>query len=112
MKNISFFEKCYSLLRKVPKGKVTTYKELAQALHTRAYRAVGNAMNKNPYAPHVPCHRVVASDGKLGGYAFGLKKKIEMLRKEGVNVKNDKIVDFEKVLFRSPQEPCPSLVDR
>ena len=87
----SFNEKCYKLLRKVPKSRVTTYKELAKALGTKAYRAVGNAMNKNPYAPDVPCHRVINSNGKVGGFASGTKKKIEMLRKEGIEVKNGKV---------------------
>ncbi|MSS74028.1 MGMT family protein [Candidatus Pacearchaeota archaeon] len=77
MKKQSFNERCYNLLRKVPKGKITTYKALANTLKTKAYRAVGNAMNKNPYAPEVPCHRVINTDGKLGGYAQGLKKKIQ-----------------------------------
>ena len=62
---VDFNEKVYSLLRKVPKGKVTTYKELAEKLNTKAYRAVGQAMKCNPYAPEVPCHRVVSSSGKI-----------------------------------------------
>jgi methylated-DNA-[protein]-cysteine S-methyltransferase len=94
-----FFERCYALLRKVPKGKVTTYKALAQALGTRAYRAVGQAMNRNPYAPKVPCHRVVASDGSLHGFAHGLRRKAEMLKKEGIVIENEKVVDFEKKVF-------------
>ena len=64
----AFHRKIYSLLKKVPKGKVTTYKALAQAAGTKAYRAVGQAMRCNPYAPIVPCHRVVASDGSIGGF--------------------------------------------
>ena len=64
----SFNEHCYDLLKKVPKGKVTTYKDLAKALKTKAYRAVGNAMNKNPYPGsrkgQVPCHRVIKSNGE------------------------------------------------
>ena len=95
----SFNEKCYALLRKVPRGRVTTYGEIARALGTRAYRAVGNAMNKNPYMPEVACHRVVSSDGSLGGYAGGEKEKIEMLAGEGIHVKDGRIVDFEKKLF-------------
>jgi len=95
-----FEEEIYKVLKKVPKGKVTTYKLIAEALGTKAYRAVGNAMNKNPYAPEVPCHRVVDSNGHLHGFAHGLKKKAEMLRKEGINIKNNKIVDFEKRLLR------------
>lgn len=103
----SFNEKIYSLLKKVPKGKVTTYKILAEALGTKAYRAVGQAMRRNPYAPKVPCHRVVKSDGSIGGFSGSLnpkskevKKKIRMLRKEGIDIKDSKIKDFEKVLFR------------
>ena len=78
----SFNERCYSLLRKVPLGKITTYKALAKAMNSKGYRAVGNAMNKNPYAPEVPCHRVIKSDGEIGGFAHGTKKKIEMLKKK------------------------------
>lgn len=96
----SFNEKCYSVLVKVPKGKVTTYKEIARKLNSKAYHAVGNAMNKNPYSPSVPCHRVVNSNGKVGGFASGTKKKIEMLKKEGVIIdKNDKI-DLKKYFYR------------
>ncbi len=64
------------------------------------YRAVGNALNKNPFAPLVPCHRVVSSDGSLGGFAYGSKAKIVLLKKEGVAVKNNQIVDFEKKIWR------------
>ena len=96
----TFNEKCYALLRKVPRGRVITYKEIANALGTKAYRAVGNAMNKNPYIGDIPCHRVVNSNGGLGGYALGIKAKIEMLKQEGILIKDEKIVDFEKILFR------------
>ncbi|HVY01463.1 MAG TPA: MGMT family protein [Candidatus Nanoarchaeia archaeon] len=95
----SFYEKCYTVLKKVPKGKVTTYKSIAQQLKTRAYRAVGSAMNKNPYAPKVPCHRVVNSDGRVGQFAHGTKRKIEMLKKEGIEVVNNKI-DLKKFEFK------------
>ncbi|MBT3642714.1 MGMT family protein [archaeon] len=95
----SFNERCYELLRKVPPGNVTTYKDLALALGTNAYRAVGNAMNKNPYAPEVPCHRVVNSNGDVGGYAGGENEKIEMLSGEGIEIRDGKIVDFRDKLF-------------
>ncbi|MBT4377112.1 MGMT family protein [archaeon] len=95
----SFNEKCYELLRKVPKGKLTTYQELAKNLHSKAYRAVGNAMNKNPYAPEVPCHRVIKSTGEVGGFATGTKKKIKMLKEEGIEIKNNRI-DLEKYFFK------------
>ena len=95
---MDFNEKCYALLKKVPKGKVTTYKEIAKALKTKSYRAVGNAMNKNPNPVEVPCHRVVKTDGSLGGYAYGDETKISLLKEEGVEVKDGKIVNFEAIL--------------
>jgi len=61
-------KKTYALLKTVPRGRVTTYKALADALGTKAYRAIGQFMRTNPYAPRVPCHRVVASDGTIGGF--------------------------------------------
>lgn len=98
MKN--FNEKCYAILRKVPRGKVTTYGELARAVGSpRASRAVGNAMNSNPYAPKVPCHRVVGSDGKMTGFASGIPAKVKMLKAEGVEIVNGK-VDLDKYLYK------------
>ena len=97
---MSFYENVYKLCRKVPKGRVTTYKILAEKLGTKAYRAVGTAMNKNPYAPKVPCHRVVNSNGGVGGFASGVRKKMRMLEKEGVKVRKNKILNFERVLYR------------
>ena len=104
--NSLFNERIYALLEKVPRGKVTTYKSLAEKLGTKAYRAVGQAMRCNPYAPKVPCHRVVKSDGSIGGFMGKItydsnegKKKINMLRKEGIEIKNNRIVDFEKNCF-------------
>jgi methylated-DNA-[protein]-cysteine S-methyltransferase len=87
-------------LRLVPRGKVTTYQALARAVSVpRGARAIGNAVNKNPDAPIVPCHRVVYSDGRLGGYAHGSAMKIELLAKEGVLVKDGKILDFKELFF-------------
>ena len=88
-----------AIMRKVPKGKVTTYKAVAKALNSRAYRAVGNAMNKNPYSPKVPCHRVIKSDGTVGGFASGTKTKIKMLKTEGIQIKKGKI-DIKKYLHK------------
>ncbi|RMD46167.1 MGMT family protein [Candidatus Pacearchaeota archaeon] len=96
----SFSSKAYSVLKKVPKGKVTTYKEIALALKTKAYRAVGRAMNKNKNAPKIPCHRVVKSNGEVGGYILGTKTKENLLRKEGIKIKNGKVSNFKEVLFK------------
>lgn len=93
-------KKLYQLLEKIPKGKVTTYKELALQLETKGYRAVGKLVGLNPNAPDVPCHRVVRTDGGLGGYAFGIDKKIAILLQEGVQVTNNKIVNFDKKLHK------------
>ena len=105
MSTNTFNQKIYNLLKKVPKGKVTTYKLLAEKMRTKAYRAVGQAMRCNPYAPEVPCHRVVKSDGSIGGFmgkisknSKEVKKKIKMLEMEGVEVKNNK-VDLREFLF-------------
>jgi len=97
---MNFNEKVWNLCRKIPDGRITTYKIIANKLNTKAYRAVGNALNKNPYSPKVPCHRVVASSGHLHGFATGLKAKKKLLEKEGVSIKNNKVVGFEKLLFR------------
>ena len=93
-------QKLYELLSQIPKGKITTYKELAIKLKTKGYRAVGQIVGANPNAPKVPCHRVVRTDGQLGGYAFGLPKKIELLAKEGVKISDGKVVVFEKKLHK------------
>ena len=95
----NFSERCYKILCRVPRGRVTTYRELAHALGSKAYRAVGNAMHHNPNAPKVPCHRVVTSSGGLGGYQGGLPKKIKILASEGVKVSGGKIVDFDKRFY-------------
>lgn len=98
MKKQSFNQSCYNLLQKVPKGKVTTYRDIAHALNCKAYRTVGNAMNKNPHPSNiVPCHRVIRSDGQVSGFASGTRNKIAMLRKEGIVIKNDRVdlIKFE-----------------
>src|SRR5688500_9582804 len=87
-KAMSFNQKVWAMCARVPAGQVTTYADIARALGTKAYRAVGNALNRNPYAPHVPCHRVVGSDGSLTGFAGGLELKQQLLRDEGVAIRN------------------------
>ncbi|MBW3023348.1 MGMT family protein, partial [Candidatus Woesearchaeota archaeon] len=101
-KLLNFNQKVWDVCSRIPKGRVSTYKEIAHKLKTKAYRAVGNALNKNPCgywvsfkdkANLIPCHRVVNSDGKIGGFAKGTKQKIEMLEIEGIRIKNNKVVD-------------------
>ena len=84
-----FQNRVYRATKKIPWGKITTYKLVAHALDSKAYRAVGSALNKNPYAPKVPCHRVIASDLTPGGFAgqthgSELQRKLRLLAAEGV----------------------------
>jgi O-6-methylguanine DNA methyltransferase len=79
----SFAEKVYDIVRKIPKGKVLTYKEVAEkAGNEKASRVVGNILHKN-FDPSIPCHRVIRSDGIIGGYNRGGRRKIDMLKEEG-----------------------------
>jgi methylated-DNA-[protein]-cysteine S-methyltransferase len=96
---MNFDERVWNLCRKVPKGKVTTYKAIAEKLGTRAYRAVGGALHRNLNWPAVPCHRVVGSDGSLTGFGRGLKEKKRLLEQEGVKVTEDR-VDLKKHIYR------------
>ena len=99
VRGMTFSQKVWALTSRVPRGKVTTYGEIARKLNTRAFRAVGGAMHRNPYAPVVPCHRVVGGDGRLTGFGQGLKRKEAMLKSEGVAMTGDK-VDLSVFLFR------------
>ena len=101
----SFSDNVYDLLRKVPKGRVTTYKEIAHALGSKAYRGVGQAMKRNPYAPEVPCHRVVAASGRIGGFrgktsGTAVREKMKMLKDEGVELDGDRVKNFNEILYR------------
>jgi O-6-methylguanine DNA methyltransferase len=98
MKN--FKEKVWLACSRVPRGRVTTYAEIARAIHApRAARAVGNALNASPGMPRVPCHRVVKASGELGGFASGSAEKKKLLEREGVRVANDKITEFRKKFY-------------
>ena len=94
-------QKIYKKLLEVPKGQITTYGELAKAVGLKnGQRVIGKIMNKNPYPVIVPCHRVVMSTGKIGGYAYGEQIKTKLLNDEGIKIENGKIKDFEKNVFR------------
>lgn len=78
----NFENQVYEACKKIPKGSVVTYSEIAGAIGSpKAVRAVGNALNKNPFKT-VPCHRVIRSNGSVGGFAHGTRKKVELLKKE------------------------------
>lgn len=96
----------YAYTRLIPRGSVSTYAHIAAAIgHPRAYRAVGHALSINPYAPQVPCHRVVASGGGIGGFqgkkgmgCTEINSKIAVLRAEGVEVVLGRVRDAERVV--------------
>ena len=89
-------------VKQIPKGEVTTYGEIAKAItgSVRAARAVGQAVAKNPYPIIIPCHRVVRTDGDVGGYCLGMETKIKLLREEGVLILGEKVRNLEGILFR------------
>lgn len=92
----------YELTSQIPKGKISTYGAVARALKAEgASRAVGQVLKRNPTPIIVPCHRVVKSDGTIGGYggASGSPKKARLLRSEGVKVEKGKVQNLEKILF-------------
>jgi len=81
---MKFKERVLKVVSRIPRGKTMSYAEVAKAVgNPKAYRAVGNIMHNNPDPKRVPCHRVIRSDGSIGGYAGGVKKKIALLKKEG-----------------------------
>lgn len=96
---MNFRQKVYEIVKSIPKGKVMTYKQVAEKLNSRAYQAIGQALKNNPDPKNIPCHRVIKSNGEIGGY-FGhinddtSKKKEEFLIKEGVKIVNGKVDNF------------------
>lgn len=97
----SFTLAVWKMATKIPRGRVMTYASLAKALNKpKAARAVGNALNKNPHWPKVPCHRVVCSDGRVGGFADGSGRKVKLLEKEGVRIEKGFIIPLKNFLYR------------
>jgi len=96
----TFAARCYELLEQIPAGKVTTYAEIARALGSKAYRAVGNAMAHNDKPIIRPCHRVVKSDGNIGGYALGSHRKETLLRREGVEIENGRVKHLSRYFHK------------
>ena len=88
------------LLDKIPKGKVTTYKEIARAMGIKGCRYVGQLLNKNPEPDKYPCYKVVRSNGKSGGYSGGQKNKIQRLQNDGIEIKKGKVLNFDNALFK------------
>ncbi|MCJ7826470.1 MGMT family protein [Patescibacteria group bacterium] len=104
---MTFCDRVYKIVATIPRGKVATYGQIARlAGNPKAARAVGMCMKKNPFAPEVPCHRVVGADGRLVGYSGekGVSTKKSMLRKEGVRFTKDK-VDLTKYQYEKNTQP-------
>lgn len=95
----SFEIKVFSVVKKIPRGKVSNYSLIATAIENKkAYRAVGNVLKKNTDIPTIPCHRVIKSDGRIGGYILGKIQKKKILGEEGIQIKGDRVVNLNKVL--------------
>ena len=103
---MSFNQKVWALTARIPCGEVRTYADIAHALNCKGYRAVGNALNKNPYAPAVPCHRVVGKSGDLTGFAAGVAKKRRLLEGEGIRFRGEK-VDAEHLVNHASRSDKP-----
>lgn len=88
---MNFQQQVLNKIKSIPRGKVTTYKVIAYSLKSKAYRAVGSACKNNPTPIKIPCHRVIPSSGKVGNYTLGQKKKIHLLKKEGIEITKGKI---------------------
>lgn len=92
--------KIYEFVKKIPKGKVSTYKIVAERCGLKnRWRYVGRVLSEN-YDKKIPCHRVVNSNGFVGGYNRGIKKKVDILRKEGIDIKNNRIVNVKNYLYK------------
>lgn len=88
-----FQKRVYSVVARIPRGKVLSYKDVAERSgYSKAFRAVGNILNRNS-DPEIPCHRVIKSSGLVGGYRYGARRKIFLLVKEGVAVKNNRVIN-------------------
>lgn len=105
---MTFSQRVLAVTARIPRGKVTSYGTIAAALgNPKAARAVGMALHVNPYAPDVPCHRVIGSDGKLTGFASGIRRKAQLLRKEGVEVWDGRIADRDIFLTATQLNAAP-----
>lgn len=110
MIDIDLYSYFYDLVKQIPAGKITTYKELAIALGDEiASRAVGQMLAENPHPIIIPCHRVIKSDGSVGGFTHpqGINKKIELLKMEGIKVTNGKVENFKNYIFNEFKTDYP-----
>ena len=95
-----FAKNCYELLRQIPQGRVTTYKIIAEKLEVKSYRAVGKSVGANRDIPATPCRRVINLMASLVAMHLGIDKKIEILAKEGIQIVDGKVINFEKIIYK------------
>ncbi|MDR2463225.1 MAG: MGMT family protein [Verrucomicrobiales bacterium] len=98
-----FQQKVYDAIVKIPRGKVTTYKLLAETLRCRSFQAIGQALRRNPFAPAVPCHRIIRTDLTIGGYGGAvsgqkIRRKLNLLRQENVTFSGGKLADPRRIV--------------
>jgi deoxyribonuclease V len=105
---IDLYSYTYDLVRQIPDGMISTYGSVAKALgDIKASRAVGRMMNQNPDADEMPCFKIVQSDGTIGGFGLGIDDKIRRLNQDNILVKDNKIINFEKVFFNDFKTSFP-----
>lgn len=105
---MDIYQIVYGFVSQIPKGRVSTYAGIAKALgDIRVARAVGRILNENPRLIEIPCHRVVYYDGKIGGYKLGVEKKIELLKDEGIEIRDGKVKSFSSALFSNFETDFP-----
>jgi len=98
--SVDFSTRVLELVKQIPSGRVSTYGAIALALSKpKAARAVGNVLHNNPTPVIVPCHRIVCTSGRLGGFSLGVSEKISLLKLEGVKVCGGFVVDFNSIYF-------------
>ena len=108
----AFQTRVYAALKKIPRGRVSTYALVARHVGCRSARAIGQALKRNPFAPVVPCHRVIASDLSIGGFngnttGAQVEKKIRLLRSEGVSFRNGELADPGLLFDFDRRDRCP-----
>lgn len=97
MRQTEFEVKVLAAVKRISRGKVKTYKQIAKIIgRPKASRAVGNVLAKNPNLVKIPCHRVIKSSGQVGNYQKGSRQKIELLLAEGIKIKNKRVLNFDK----------------
>ncbi|MFN3527928.1 MAG: endonuclease V [Candidatus Altarchaeaceae archaeon] len=105
---INLYDYVFNLVKQIPKGKISTYKEIAIALGDEiSARAVGRILNCNENLNEIPCYRIINSNGEIGGYKLGIEKKIDLLKKDGFEIENNRIKNFEKYVFKEFKTDFP-----